>query len=194
MLTAPRIVRTERAVRPCLPITLPTSCGATFSLRTVFSSRFTVSTATASGSSTSARAISRTRSSTASISSWVMHVLHPQSFRIFQTIFTPKKHTALKSSFVFGEILSAYPRSRQQDRLRRKTVTVDRGTRRLINPAKSIALVNSRNILRLNLRPLGRYGHCRRELLDQLGHAIGKLRAHADPILDALMLQVHSRR
>ena len=29
MLTAPRMVRTERAVRPCLPITLPTSCGAT---------------------------------------------------------------------------------------------------------------------------------------------------------------------
>ena len=25
MLTAPRMVRTERAVRPCLPITLPTS-------------------------------------------------------------------------------------------------------------------------------------------------------------------------
>src|ERR1700739_3951303 len=41
MLTAPRMVRTERAVRPCLPMTLPTSWGATRSLRTVFSFRFT---------------------------------------------------------------------------------------------------------------------------------------------------------
>ena len=31
MLTAPRMVRTERAVRPCFPITLPTSAGATLS-------------------------------------------------------------------------------------------------------------------------------------------------------------------
>src|ERR1035437_5216014 len=62
MLTAPRMVRTERAVRPCLPITLPTSCGATLSLRTVFSSRSTDSTATAAGSSTKACAISLTSS------------------------------------------------------------------------------------------------------------------------------------
>src|SRR5664279_4196573 len=81
MLTAPRIVRTERAVRPCLPITLPTSCGATRSLRTVFSSRSTDSTSTAAGSSTKARAISRTSSSTATISFWVIALapdLHPK--------------------------------------------------------------------------------------------------------------------
>src|ERR1700691_1180346 len=72
MLTAPRMVRTERAVRPCLPITLPTSCGATRRLSTVFSPRLTASTATAFGSSTRARAISRTNSSTCTVSSWVM--------------------------------------------------------------------------------------------------------------------------
>src|SRR5688572_581900 len=32
---APRIVRTERAVRPCFPITLPRSLGATFNSKTV---------------------------------------------------------------------------------------------------------------------------------------------------------------
>src|ERR1700723_409483 len=64
MLTAPRIVRTERAVRPCLPITLPTSCGATRSFSTVLSSRSMDSTATAAGSSTSAWAISRSSSTT----------------------------------------------------------------------------------------------------------------------------------
>src|SRR5579871_3003374 len=74
MLTAPRIVRTERAVRPCLPMTLPTSCGATLSLRTVFSSLPTACTSTASGSSTRARAISRTSSSTATISFWVIYL------------------------------------------------------------------------------------------------------------------------
>src|SRR5580658_2844844 len=74
MLTAPRMVRTERAVRPCLPITLPTSWGATRSFSTVFSSRSTESTSTAAGSSTRARAISRTSSSTATISCWVMHL------------------------------------------------------------------------------------------------------------------------
>src|SRR5208282_4563578 len=74
MLTAPRIVRTDRAVRPCFPMTLPTSCGATLSFRTVFSSRPTASTSTASGSSTRARAISRTSSSTATLSCWVMHL------------------------------------------------------------------------------------------------------------------------
>ena len=49
MLTAPRMVRMDRAVRPCLPITLPTSLGATRSRRTVLSSRSTASTTTASG-------------------------------------------------------------------------------------------------------------------------------------------------
>ena len=32
---APRMVRMERAVRPCLPITFPRSLGATFSSKTV---------------------------------------------------------------------------------------------------------------------------------------------------------------
>ena len=60
MLTALKIVRIERAVRPCLPITFPTSEGATFKRRIVFSSRATACTSTACGSSTSALAISIT--------------------------------------------------------------------------------------------------------------------------------------
>src|SRR5262249_8668101 len=55
---APRMVRIERAVRPCLPITLPRSLGATRSSRTVTCSPSTTFTATSSGMSTRAFAIS----------------------------------------------------------------------------------------------------------------------------------------
>jgi len=62
MLAALRIVRIERAVRPCFPITLPTSLCATRNRITVASPSATASTETLSGSSTSARAISVTSS------------------------------------------------------------------------------------------------------------------------------------
>src|SRR5215471_10352360 len=57
---APRIVRMERAVRPCLPITLPKSLGATRSSSTVTCSPATSRTATSSGMSTRAFAMSST--------------------------------------------------------------------------------------------------------------------------------------
>jgi hypothetical protein len=62
MLAALRIVRMERAVRPCFPITLPTSLAATRKRIAVHSPSSTASTVTLSGSSTKARAISATRS------------------------------------------------------------------------------------------------------------------------------------
>src|SRR5215469_18329552 len=55
---APRMVRIERAVRPCLPMTFPRSLGATFSSRTVTCSPCTIWTETSSGMSTRAFAIS----------------------------------------------------------------------------------------------------------------------------------------
>src|SRR5579863_2721181 len=58
MPAAPRMVRIERAVRPCLPITLPRSLAATRSSRTVTCSPSTTRTATSSGMSTRAFAIS----------------------------------------------------------------------------------------------------------------------------------------
>src|SRR5439155_2931390 len=51
-------VRRARAIRPCRPITLPTSSGATWSRSTSSPSCSSVSTRTASGSSTSRRASS----------------------------------------------------------------------------------------------------------------------------------------
>ena len=57
---------------------------------------------------------SLTRSSTANISNWVMHVLHPQSFRIFGTIFPPKKIPQEKTALSLGGILSAHRHCRQQ--------------------------------------------------------------------------------
>src|SRR5690242_19030267 len=57
---APRIVRIERAVRPCLPITLPKSFGATRSSSTIVSPSTSV-TLTCSGSSTSDLAICSTK-------------------------------------------------------------------------------------------------------------------------------------
>src|SRR5512143_320812 len=56
------MLRSARAMRPCLPMTLPTSSGATWRWKTIESSRSSVSTRTASGSSTSPRA-SHSRSS-----------------------------------------------------------------------------------------------------------------------------------
>jgi hypothetical protein len=58
ILAAPRIVRIERAVRPCFPITLPTSLAATRNRRTVPSPSWKACTETLPGLSTSARAIS----------------------------------------------------------------------------------------------------------------------------------------
>jgi len=55
---APRIVRSERAFLPCLPITLPRSLGATLKRRIVPSPSAIASTETTSGLSTSDRAIS----------------------------------------------------------------------------------------------------------------------------------------
>src|SRR5581483_9266243 len=55
---APRMVRIERAVRPCLPITFPRSLGATFNSRTVTCSPSTTRTETSSGMSTRALAMS----------------------------------------------------------------------------------------------------------------------------------------
>ena len=57
-------VRRARATRPCLPITLPTSSGATWRRRTTRSPSSMRSTRTASGSSTSPRAIQASSSST----------------------------------------------------------------------------------------------------------------------------------
>src|SRR4029077_11395544 len=54
-----------RASLPCLPITLPTSSGATCSRNTMLSSPAIVSTLTASGSSTSWRAIQTSSSAMA---------------------------------------------------------------------------------------------------------------------------------
>src|SRR5581483_797443 len=61
MLAAARMVRSERAVRPCLPITLPRSLSATRNSRTVSPPSSTASTDTWLGSSTSTLAISSTR-------------------------------------------------------------------------------------------------------------------------------------
>src|SRR6185437_10572983 len=58
MPAAPRIVRMERAVRPCLPMTFPRSLGATFSSSTVTCSPSTSLTETSCGISTRAFAIS----------------------------------------------------------------------------------------------------------------------------------------
>src|ERR1035438_8256706 len=55
---APRIVRMERAVRPCLPITLPRSLAATLSSKTVTCSPSTSLTTPSSEISTRAFAIS----------------------------------------------------------------------------------------------------------------------------------------
>src|ERR1039458_6729655 len=57
MPAAPRMVRMERAVLPCLPITLPKSLGATRNSSTVTCSPSTTCTATSSGMSTRAFAI-----------------------------------------------------------------------------------------------------------------------------------------
>lgn len=62
MLAAPRIVRIERAVRPCLPMTLPRSAGATRSINAVPSLSGAACTVTSSGRSTSALAMPETRS------------------------------------------------------------------------------------------------------------------------------------
>jgi hypothetical protein len=56
-LTAPRIVRNDLAVRPCLPITFPTSVGSTLSRKTVPASFDVALTETCSGLSTNERAI-----------------------------------------------------------------------------------------------------------------------------------------
>lgn len=58
MLAAERMVRSERAVRPCFPMTLPTSFGETNKRRTVASFSSSTSIRTASESSTRARATS----------------------------------------------------------------------------------------------------------------------------------------
>ena len=58
----PSSVRIDRAVRPCLPITLPRSLGATRNSRTVTCSPSTSLTVTSSGISTRALAISSTNS------------------------------------------------------------------------------------------------------------------------------------
>src|SRR5579864_855054 len=55
---APRMVRMDRAVRPCFPMTLPRSLGATRSSKTVTCSPSTTCTATSSGMSTRAFAMS----------------------------------------------------------------------------------------------------------------------------------------
>src|SRR4051812_3074707 len=60
MLAAPRMVRIDRAVRPCLPMTLPRSLGATRNSSTVLCSPSSALTWTCSGSSTRALAISST--------------------------------------------------------------------------------------------------------------------------------------
>src|SRR5205085_4289576 len=60
MLAAARMVRSERAVRPCLPMTLPRSVGATRSSSTVSSGSATTVTETCAGSSTNTLAISST--------------------------------------------------------------------------------------------------------------------------------------
>src|ERR1700736_6588657 len=62
------MVRMDFAVRPCRPITLPRSSGATRNSRTVTCSPSTARTDTCSGRSTSAFAISSTRSFTAATS------------------------------------------------------------------------------------------------------------------------------
>src|SRR5579864_1780413 len=61
MLAAPRIVRMDFAVRPCLPITLPRSLCATRSSSTVASPSSTGVTLTSAGVSTSAWAICSTK-------------------------------------------------------------------------------------------------------------------------------------
>src|ERR1700761_7067044 len=61
ILAALSIVLIERAVRPCFPITLPTSLAATRKRRTVPSPSLMASTETSPGLSTRARAISATR-------------------------------------------------------------------------------------------------------------------------------------
>src|ERR1700735_811667 len=58
MPAAPSSVRMDRAVRPCLPITLPRSLAAPFSSNTVTCSPFTSLTVTSSGKSTRAFAMS----------------------------------------------------------------------------------------------------------------------------------------
>src|SRR5438105_14764214 len=60
LLAAPVIRRSRRAVRPCVPITLPRSLWATRSSSTVLSGPSIASTVTNSGSSTKALAISNT--------------------------------------------------------------------------------------------------------------------------------------
>ncbi len=76
---APRIVRSERAVLPCLPITLPRSLGATRRRRIVPPPSGIASTETTSGLSTSERAISETSlamreaAATSSTSSVITH-------------------------------------------------------------------------------------------------------------------------
>src|SRR5678815_616467 len=57
MPAAPRIVRIDRAVLPCFPITLPRSLGATLSSSTVVCSPSIAVTETSSGLSTRALAI-----------------------------------------------------------------------------------------------------------------------------------------
>src|SRR5262245_27801082 len=64
MPAAPRIVRIERAVRPCFPITFPKSLGATRNSKTVTCSPSTACTETPSGMSTRAFAISSINSFT----------------------------------------------------------------------------------------------------------------------------------
>src|SRR5215831_20212033 len=163
MLTAPRIVRTERAVRPCLPITLPTSCGATRSLRTVFSSRPTDSTSTAAGSSTRARAISQTSSSTATISCWVMHVpltvLHP-----------------ILTAWISAQIVTAHLCRRQHLCAKQFSEVVPHTTGEGTLALRCGGWLGSRSL--------------RRELLHQLRHCWRKLGAHAAPVSDAIVLQV----
>ena len=71
MLAAPRMVRSERAVRPCLPIILPISEGATCRRSTVESAAVSTSTRTLSVSSTRAQAISITRVFIAEAAAWL---------------------------------------------------------------------------------------------------------------------------
>jgi hypothetical protein len=68
MLHAARMVRIDRAVRPCLPMTFPVSSGATLRRRTDPVSFSTTSRFTSSGTSTSAFAIWRTSARISSVS------------------------------------------------------------------------------------------------------------------------------
>src|ERR1035437_10055611 len=175
MLTAPRMVRIERAVRPCLPITLPTSSGATRSLRTVFSSRSTLFTSTAAGSSTRARAISRTSSSTSTISCWVM--LLPLTGCV-QELATPNSR----------------PKSRDLNRCAHSISTHPSPSAIVCAPAGQMPAHTATGEEQKTESGHGGFCNRRRVLGHQLRDDRGQLRAHAAPVGDALVLQIHRGR